>query len=88
MLAGCASQPGSIPVVSSEAHHFEFGRDTFAFSNQLFWEYEFGGSGEIEKHSRRTKVEYGHRCVPMVRGLRHLHWTVPLAVGAEKQERP
>lgn len=84
MLAGCASQPGSIPVVSSEAHHFEFGRDTFAFSNQLFWEYEFGGSGEIEKHSRRTKVEYGHRCVPMVRGLRQFYDAATFAPDAPR----
>jgi hypothetical protein len=50
---------------------FEFSRDTFAYANELYWQYDFDGdSGTTTVHARTEPVEYGQRCIAMVRAVR------------------
>src|SRR2546430_188964 len=42
-LCGCAT---SRPAVPSVARHFDFQKDTFAYPNELVWEYYFDANGK------------------------------------------
>lgn len=53
------------------ARRFEFPRDTFAFANELLWEYHFDpASGKTAFHKREPKPEYAHRCFVLTRSAR------------------
>jgi len=48
---------------------FEFERDTFAFANELLWEYQFNpATGKTTFRRREPKPDYAHRCFVLVRG--------------------
>jgi len=49
---------------------FEFGRDTFAFANQLVWEYQFDANGQMTIRDREPKPDYAHRCFVLTRAAR------------------
>jgi hypothetical protein len=61
-----------MPVDESNApRRFVFERDSFAFANELLWEYHLDpASGKMKFQPRRPKPDYSHRCFVMVRAAR------------------
>ncbi len=50
---------------------FEFDRDSFAFENETFWEYQFEAStGKTRFRRREPKPAYAHRCFVLTRAAR------------------
>lgn len=50
---------------------FEFPRDTFAFANELLWEYRFDtANGKTVFRRREPAPDYAHRCFVLVRAAR------------------
>ncbi|MEI9959918.1 MAG: hypothetical protein WDM76_01945 [Limisphaerales bacterium] len=50
---------------------FEFARDTFAFTNELLWEYQFDAkTGATVFRRREPKPHYAHRCFVLTRAAR------------------
>jgi hypothetical protein len=64
LLCGCASRPfvGSRP--------FNFQKDTFAFANQLVWEYHFDENGKWVHQRREPEPDYTHHCFVVARSAR------------------
>lgn len=65
-LAGCAS---------SSKHFFSrpftFGEDTFAYANELVWEYEFDeATGKTSHRKRVPEPEYTHHCFVVARAAK------------------
>ncbi len=66
LLAGCASTPSH-----SFPRPFAFQHDTFAFANELVWEYEFDdASGKTGHRKRVPPPEYTHHCFVVVRAAK------------------
>ena len=62
--AACAPVPG-VP------RRFEFQRDSFAFANELVWEYRFdAASGKTTFTRREPKPDYTHHCFVLARAAR------------------
>ncbi len=62
--------PGA-STVFLKPRRFEFERDTFAFANELVWEYAFdAASGKTTFSQRQPKPDYTHRCFVVVRVAR------------------
>ncbi|HZI32098.1 MAG TPA: hypothetical protein VFF11_07135 [Candidatus Binatia bacterium] len=52
-------------------HRFEFTRDSFAFANELLWEYETDpGTGKMNFRPRVPKPDYALRCFVLTRAAR------------------
>lgn len=50
---------------------FEFARDSFAFANELVWEYRFDtATGKTTFAQRQPRPDYAHRCFVLVRSAR------------------
>jgi len=50
---------------------FEFQRDSFAFANELHWEYRFdAATGKMTFSKREPKPDYAHRCFVLTRAAR------------------
>jgi len=50
---------------------FEFARDSFAFANELLWEYQFdAATGKTTFSRRRPKPDYALRCFVLTRAAR------------------
>lgn len=50
---------------------FEFARDSFAFANELHWEYTFDtAAGKTTFSKRDPKPDYAHRCFVLTRAAR------------------
>ena len=49
---------------------FQFGRDTFAFANELVWEYRFDAAGRMSARKREPAPGYAHRCFVLARAAR------------------
>ena len=57
------------------ARRFDFERDTFAFPNELVWEYHFDpASGEASAVRRRPPPRYALRCFVLVRAARQFFY--------------
>ena len=53
------------------ARRFEFARDSFAFANELLWEYRFdAANGGTTFRKREPKPDYAHRCFVLTRAAR------------------
>jgi len=53
------------------ARPFEFARDSFAFANELLWEYQFdAAAGRTTFRKREPKPDYAHRCFVLTRAAR------------------
>ncbi len=65
-LSGCATDP---PPVAN-ARPFNFQTDTFAFANDLVWEYHFDEHGKWVSHPREPKPDYTHHCFVVARSAR------------------
>ena len=66
LLAGCAT---SRPAAAG-SRHFVFGQDTFAYANELVWEYHFDEHGKWTHCSREPKSDYTHRCFVVARSAK------------------
>src|SRR5580765_6236576 len=50
---------------------FEFDRDSFAFANELIWEYRFEpATGQTLYTRRKPRPDYAHRCFVLTRAAR------------------
>jgi hypothetical protein len=50
---------------------FDFARDSFAFTNELVWEYQPDGTtGKMNYRPREPKPDYAHRCFVLTRAAR------------------
>jgi len=56
-------------------HRFQFERDTFAFPNELIWEYRFGPmTGAVNTVRNNPPPAYAHRCFVLVRAARQFFY--------------
>jgi hypothetical protein len=56
---------------------FDFGRDTFAFANETYWEYHFDPASQKTTFSAKApKPEYAHRCFVLTRAVRQFFYHV------------
>jgi len=59
------------PDDSNAPRRFVFERDSFAFANELLWEYRLApDSGKMKFSPRAPKPDYAHRCFVLVRAAR------------------
>jgi hypothetical protein len=65
LFAGCAT---SHPPAG--ARPFNFQTDTFAFPNELVWEYHFDDAGRWVHQRRKPDPDYTHHCFVVVRSAR------------------
>ncbi|HEX3890574.1 MAG TPA: hypothetical protein VHX90_06960 [Verrucomicrobiae bacterium] len=49
---------------------FEFARDSFAFANELLWEYQFDAMGKTTFRKHEPKPDYALRCFVLTRAAR------------------
>jgi hypothetical protein len=81
-----------ISATAAPLRRFEFERDTFAFANELVWEYRFDPASQT-MISRRNAMPptYAHRCFVLVRSSRqffyHARFDASLPVADEKTYR-
>ena len=66
LLAGCATSPPS----AAGPRHFIFEQDTFAYANELVWEYHFDEHGKWTHRSREPKSDYTHHCFVVARSAK------------------
>jgi len=74
----------SRPALPGLPRRFEFARDSFAFANELHWEYRFDpATGRTTFARREPKPHYAHRCFVLTRAARkflyHAHFDANLA---------
>src|SRR5437667_8337533 len=67
-LCGCATPREA--AVSAEARRFDFQRDTFAYANELRWEYHYDAAGKWTTHWHRPTPAYSQHCFVMARSAR------------------
>ncbi len=64
-LAGCSTPT---PRLQNQARHFNFHEDTFAYANQLVWEYDFDPvTGRATHHATVPPPDYFHHCFVVAR---------------------
>src|SRR6266566_316300 len=66
LLAGCATSRFS----TAGSRQFIFGQDTFAYANELVWEYHFDEHGKWIHRSREPKSDYTHHCFVVARSAK------------------
>jgi len=66
LLSGCAAPPPPAP----DSRHFIFEQDTFAYGNELVWEYHFDEQGKWTHRSREPKSDYTHHCFVVARSAK------------------
>ena len=49
---------------------FNFQTDTFAFANELIWEYHYDEHGKWVSHARSPKPDYSHHCFVLARSAK------------------
>jgi hypothetical protein len=81
LMAGCAS-----PRIDSDhaSRPFSFQQDTFAYANDLVWEYGYDENGRWRGRARDPKPDYTHHCFVMARSAKqfflHAHFDPDAAV--------
>jgi hypothetical protein len=65
LLQGCASRPQS-----AADRPFVFGQDSFAYANELVWEYSWDGHGRWRGKPRSPPPDYSHHCFVVVRAAK------------------
>jgi hypothetical protein len=63
---GCASPPRPEPAI---ARRFDFARDTFAYPNELVWEYRYDANGKWTTRRRETRPSYSQHCFVVSRSV-------------------
>src|SRR5882672_9361067 len=66
LLAGCATSQPSAPG----SRHFIFEQDTFAYANELVWEYHFDEHGKWTHRAREPKSDYTQHCFVVARSAK------------------
>ncbi len=64
-LTGCAA-----PRRIAGERPFQFGIDTFAYANELLWDYAFDAEGRWKGTARQPRPHYTHRCFVVVRSAK------------------
>lgn len=75
-LAGCTAPPGP----RDGRAPFAFGRDTFAYPNELVWEYGYDANGKWSASPRDPEPDYTHHCFVVARSalqFYHHAWFAP-----------
>lgn len=67
LLSGCATAPKADPA---PGRVFNFQRDTFAYPNELVWEYFYNTNGVWTSRRREPKPSYSLHCVVVARSAR------------------
>ncbi len=68
-----AESPAAPPAAAPNAapRRFDFARDTFAFANELLWEYRLDpATGRMSFRRREPPPAYAHRCFVLARAVR------------------
>ncbi|MEY2429865.1 MAG: hypothetical protein QOJ40_2750 [Verrucomicrobiota bacterium] len=66
-LCGCST---SRPTDRPATRHFDFQTDTFAYPNELVWEYYFDAKGKWRYYAREPRSTYSHHCFVVARSAR------------------
>jgi len=66
-LCGCAT---TSPSPTKGDRPFNFPTDTFAYANELVWEYHFDEQGKWTSSPRQPKPDYTHHCFVVARSAR------------------
>ena len=66
LLSGCASSRPS----AAGARHFIFEQYTFAYANEVVWEYRFNEHGKWTHRLREPKSDYTHHCFVVARSAK------------------
>ncbi|GEM_PF-147652 len=69
LLSGCTTPPVAPPPISAR-QPFNFQRDTFAYANQLVWDYYYDDHGKWVSKPHDPKPDYTHHCFVVVRSAR------------------
>ena len=67
LLAGCAT---ATLERASQPRAFDFEKDTFAYPNELVWEYFFDTNGKWKNRRREPKPDYSHHCFVVARSAK------------------
>jgi len=71
ILAGVSGCAGNRILEPANTRHFDFSQDTFAYANELAWEYQVDpASGKITTRQNAAKPEFSHRCFAVSRMAR------------------
>lgn len=69
-----AESPAAQPAAAAP-RRFDFARDTFAFANELFWEYRLDpATGRMNFRRREPPPSYAHRCFVLARAARQFFY--------------
>jgi len=68
LLTGCAA-----PRALTNSRPFDFAKDTFAFENELVWEYGFNAEGQWTSRQRDPKPDYYHRCFVVAKAAQQFY---------------
>jgi hypothetical protein len=91
-VAGLLAAARAVAEPAARAlRRFDFARDTFAYANDLYWSYEPQPDG-VAARPRSGPVEFGQRCVGLVRSARQFFHAARFSAGrplseAEYRER-
>ena len=69
LLAGCATGPRPV-----SPRPFSFAHDTFAYPNELVWDYYHDANGKWTASKREPKPDYSHRCFVVARTARQFFY--------------
>jgi len=61
-LCGCTSTRPA-----NTGRHFEFGKDTFSYANELVWEYHYDANGKWVTNRREPRPTYSQHCFVVAR---------------------
>jgi hypothetical protein len=81
LLAGCAGAP-----IATGPSPFRFGHDTFAYPNELVWEYAFAEDGHWSARERNPPPDYALRCFPMIESARKFFYHARFDPGLPRVE--
>jgi hypothetical protein len=63
------------PTAQRSIRPFCYERDTLAFRNELYWEYQIDPvTGKTTTFSNNPRPNYAHRCFIMIRSVRQFHY--------------
>jgi hypothetical protein len=71
VVCGCATKPTSDPA---QSRRFDFDQDTFAFPNELVWEYKYDENGKWTTHKREPSPTYSLHCFVVARADRQFFY--------------
>jgi hypothetical protein len=75
LAGGCRT----VPLTSHQG--FDFDSDTFAYPNELVWEYGYDEKGKWRGQPRSPKPEYTHRCFVIARATKQFFYNARFESG-------